>query len=45
VTVQVLGSDEPLFTEVSQVARSRVGGAGVMIAEGASQDHPEGTDR
>lgn len=44
MTVQPLDSDESLLTKVAQVARSRIGGAVVVVAEVPCRNDPKGTD-
>jgi hypothetical protein len=44
VTVQPLGSDEPFFSEVSEVARPRIGRTLVVVAEVAGRDDPKCAD-
>ena len=38
------GLDQPLFAQVSQVARAWIGGAAVVVAQITTGDHSECTD-
>jgi hypothetical protein len=44
MTGQALGSDEPFLTEVSEVARPRIGRALVVVAKVACRDDPKRAD-